>query len=90
MREASSDAGWTLTALNADNTCRNLQRQGLRLYTQDSGLPWVPEAYTLTAPDGTAYELDAAGRDRHPLQRRRRAGEGIPPPPPTNTTPPAA
>ena len=27
---------------------------------QNTGLPWVPASYTLTAPDGTAYELDAA------------------------------
>jgi hypothetical protein len=59
----SSDRGWTLQA-HADGErsgADNLQRQGERLYERDSGLPWVPSAYTLTAPDGTRYTLDAQG-----------------------------
>jgi len=59
----SSDRGWTLQA-HADlehSGADNLQRQGDRLYERDSGLPWVPSAYTLTAPDGTRYMLDAQG-----------------------------
>ncbi|EXI89917.1 MAG: putative chitinase [Candidatus Accumulibacter regalis] len=59
----SGDRGWTLQA-HADEArsgADRLQRQGDRLYAQDSGLPWVPRAYTLTAPDGTRYTLDAQG-----------------------------
>jgi Zn ribbon nucleic-acid-binding protein len=32
------------------------------LYDQTTGLPWVPSSFTLTAPDGTRYELDASGK----------------------------
>jgi VCBS repeat-containing protein len=66
--------GWQLQAHTGDaaNTeeKENLTRQGNRLYDQSTGLPWVPNAYTLTAPDaspelgrrGTQYELDAQGK----------------------------
>jgi hypothetical protein len=33
-----------------------------RLYDRLSGLPWVPGAYTLIAPNGDRYELDGQGR----------------------------
>ncbi|MCB1943385.1 MAG: putative Ig domain-containing protein, partial [Candidatus Accumulibacter sp.] len=59
----AADQGWTLQAHATAGhlTPDNVQRQGDRLYEQISGLPWVPTAYTLTAPDGTRYTLDAAG-----------------------------
>jgi VCBS repeat-containing protein len=71
----SSQAGWTLQAHTDANTLADgfapeaLQRQGTRLYTQSgasltsgAGLPWVPDSYTLTGPDGTRYQLDAQGQ----------------------------
>ncbi|MCB1965791.1 MAG: hypothetical protein KDI64_07000, partial [Candidatus Accumulibacter sp.] len=60
----TTDRGWMLQARASDErrAVDNLQRQGDRLYEQGSGLPWVPNAYSLTAPDGTCYALDAQGR----------------------------
>ena len=67
----SSQAGWSLTAHTDANqgpqgfAPEALQRQGSRLYTQsgvNAGLPWVPESYTLTGPDGARYQLDAQGQ----------------------------
>ena len=52
----ASNQGWTLEANDT------LIRQGHRLYSQLTGLPWVPTGYTLSGPDGTRYTLDAAGQ----------------------------
>jgi len=64
----TADQGWQLLAHGGDSegsdashTTELLTRQGDRFYNQVTGLPWVPTGYTLTAPDGTRYELDAAG-----------------------------
>jgi VCBS repeat-containing protein len=55
--------GWTLTAHSSEATSTDsLQRQGISLYDNNTGMPWVPQWYTLTAADGTAYQLDAAGK----------------------------
>ncbi|MDB5857580.1 MAG: hypothetical protein JWQ76_1269, partial [Ramlibacter sp.] len=63
---ASSQSGWSLVAHAGDGDAPEaLQRLGSRLYQQageSAGLPWVPTRYTLTGPDDTSYELDAAGR----------------------------
>ena len=40
----------------------SLQRQGISLYDNNTGLPWVPESFTLTAADGTRYRLDKTGK----------------------------
>ncbi|WP_346950351.1 Ig-like domain-containing protein, partial [Dyella sp.] len=53
-----ADQGWQLAAVDGDA----LQRQGTHLYNQLTGLPWVPDGYVLTAPDGTSYSLDASGK----------------------------
>ncbi|HCZ13964.1 MAG TPA: hypothetical protein DHV85_05060, partial [Candidatus Accumulibacter sp.] len=59
----TTDQGWTLQAHATEDhsTPDSLQRQGDRLYQQVRGLPWLPAAYTLSAPDGTRYALDAQG-----------------------------
>ena len=58
----SSDAGWSLQAHDGDETQPvSLQRQGQRLLSQASGLPWVPQGFVLTGPDGTRYSLSASG-----------------------------
>ena len=55
--------GWTLSANDGDATqSPALKRQGLRLYDQVTGLPWQPQGFVLTSPDGTRYMLDAQGR----------------------------
>ncbi|MBK7952691.1 MAG: hypothetical protein IPK02_01265 [Candidatus Accumulibacter sp.] len=56
--------GWQLAAHAVAGSSRPdpLVRQGSRLFDQLSGLPWVPAAYTLTAPNGDRYELDGEGR----------------------------
>ena len=60
---SSSQAGWSLSANNGDQTeAVGLMRQGLRLLDRTSGLPWVPQGFVLTGPDGTAYSLDATGK----------------------------
>ncbi|ULU23434.1 tandem-95 repeat protein [Dyella terrae] len=53
-----SSQGWQLQATNGTA----LQRQGGHLYDETTGLPWVPDGYVLTAPDGTQYNLDATGK----------------------------
>ncbi|MES2205594.1 MAG: putative Ig domain-containing protein [Pseudomonadota bacterium] len=58
----NNSQGFTLTAHTSDNAHENLQRQGSHLYDQNTGLSWNPTWYTLTAPDGTRYELDAQGK----------------------------
>jgi YD repeat-containing protein len=60
----TSDLGWRLEAHNTENTAQadSLVRVGDRLYDQNTGLPWIPVNYTLTAPDGTRYALDAQGK----------------------------
>ncbi|MFN8893023.1 MAG: Ig-like domain-containing protein, partial [Betaproteobacteria bacterium] len=56
-------AGWTLRAIQDEGAQPPaLQLQGSRLLERDSGLPWVPQRWELTAPDGTRYSLDASGR----------------------------
>ncbi|MFN9747507.1 MAG: putative Ig domain-containing protein, partial [Betaproteobacteria bacterium] len=56
-------AGWTLRATQDDGAqAPALQLQGSRLLDRETGLPWVPQRWELTAPDGTRYSLDAAGR----------------------------
>ena len=58
----SSDAGWSLQAHDGDEIQPvSLQRQGQRLLSQASGLPWVPQGFVLTGPDGTRYSLSASG-----------------------------
>ncbi|TAK36692.1 MAG: hypothetical protein EPO30_11350, partial [Lysobacteraceae bacterium] len=62
--EFSSSEGWQLLA-HADegsSALDNLTRLGSQLYQRDTGLPWVPTSYTLVAPDGTQYTLDANGK----------------------------
>ena len=55
--------GWTLEAHgDLESGPEMLVRQGQRLYSQLTGLPWVPTSYTLTGPDGTRYTLDTAGK----------------------------
>jgi hypothetical protein len=60
--------GWTLRAVNLDaagNVLAGpvaLQQQGGSLYDEVTGLPWRPQGYLLTGPDGASYVLDAAGR----------------------------
>jgi predicted chitinase len=39
-----------------------LIRQGGHLYSQLTGLPWSPDGFVATAPDGTRYTLDATGK----------------------------
>ncbi len=64
----TSDQGWQLQAHgdsfgaseNLEKT-EALMRVGDMLYSQATGLPWVPQSYTLTGPDGTKYRLDAKG-----------------------------
>jgi hypothetical protein len=60
----SSDRGWQLQARAADEGGRpdNLIRLGDTLYDQVSGLPWVPQRYTLVSPGGDRYQLDSRGR----------------------------
>jgi hypothetical protein len=54
--------GWTLTANDGDESqSPALQREGQRLYDQATGLPWQPQGFVVTAPDGTRYSLDAQG-----------------------------
>ena len=56
-------AGWTLRATQDEGAqAPALQLQGSRLLDRETGLPWVPQRWELTAPDGTRYSLDAAGR----------------------------
>ncbi|MHB8166023.1 MAG: dockerin type I domain-containing protein, partial [Sulfuricella sp.] len=63
---AGSGQDWQLQAHNTQDSALSTQdsltRQGRHLYDQASGLPWVPAAYTLTAADGTRYNLDAHGK----------------------------
>ncbi|MDD2761989.1 MAG: hypothetical protein PHH11_17065, partial [Methylomonas sp.] len=54
--------GWTLTAHSGEGGQENLQRLGANLYSQTTGLPWIPESYTLTDSQGNQYQLDAQGR----------------------------
>ncbi|UUZ69428.1 putative Ig domain-containing protein [Polaromonas sp. P2-4] len=55
--------GWTLVAHgDLDSGPEMLVRQGHRLYSQLTGLPWVPTSYTLIGPDGTRYTLDTGGK----------------------------
>ena len=56
--------GWQLQAHTSEvaNAAENLMRQGSHLYDQSTGLPWVPSSYTLIAPDGSQYELNAQGK----------------------------
>uniref|UniRef100_UPI00262BDF4C polymorphic toxin-type HINT domain-containing protein n=1 Tax=Propionivibrio sp. TaxID=2212460 RepID=UPI00262BDF4C len=60
----TNSQGWTLEAHASAEGERGdtLTRQGSRLYNQITGLPWVPAVYTLTAPDGTHYSLNAQGQ----------------------------
>ncbi|MCI4427871.1 MAG: putative Ig domain-containing protein, partial [Burkholderiales bacterium] len=59
----SGNQGWTLDAhSDQDDAPEMLLRQGHNLYSQITGLPWVPSSYTLTGPDGTRYALDAGGK----------------------------
>ncbi|ROZ61645.1 Ig-like domain-containing protein [Ramlibacter sp. WS9] len=68
----TNNQGWSLQARSGESFDAQsgfittqpeaLQRQGNRLYDQLTGLPWVPDSYTLTGPDGTRYQLDAQGR----------------------------
>ena len=74
--DAQTPAGWSLQVFGDENASLGtpatadaagvqldaLQAQGLRLYSQTTGLPWVPHSYWLTGPDGTRYSLDAQGR----------------------------
>ena len=59
--EFTDSQGWQLQAHTSEaaNAAENLMRQGSHLYDQTTGLPWVPSSYTLIAPDGSRYELDA-------------------------------
>jgi YD repeat-containing protein len=58
-----SSQGWSLEAHDGDASQPvRLQRQGQRLFQQGTGLPWIPQGYTLTAPDGSRYSLDASGK----------------------------
>ncbi|MDZ4253493.1 MAG: hypothetical protein U1A72_13070 [Sulfuritalea sp.] len=59
----TTSQGWQLQAhTTATPTVpENLTRIGSYLYDQTTGLPWVPTSYTLTAPDGSQYSLDAKG-----------------------------
>jgi len=60
--EFSESQGWQLQAhTGSANGTENLMRLGSHLYDQSTGLPWLPSAYTLIAPDGSRYELDANG-----------------------------
>ena len=59
----AASGGWTLRADDGDERqAPSLQRQGQRLFSQDSGLAWVPQGFVLTGPDGTRYRLDATGK----------------------------
>ncbi|MCM8661444.1 MAG: hypothetical protein NFV80_00090, partial [Candidatus Accumulibacter sp.] len=60
----SSSQGWQLDAhALADSIVPDsLVRQGDGLYDRVTGLPWQPDGYTLTAPNGDRYTLDAQGR----------------------------
>jgi hypothetical protein len=58
----TSDSGWTLSGDRERETGDRVVRQGDALYDQDTGLPWVPASFTLTAPDGTRYHLDPDGK----------------------------
>jgi hypothetical protein len=59
----TADQGWSLTAVEAEGDQPvSLRRQGQRLYDQASDLPWIPQAWALTAPDGSRYSLEAAGK----------------------------
>lgn len=67
-----ANQGWTLQAHGDDSGDESatqftqapdmLLRLGHKLYSQITGLPCVPTAYTLTDPTGTRYSLDAAGK----------------------------
>ncbi|MDB5858608.1 MAG: hypothetical protein JWQ76_2297, partial [Ramlibacter sp.] len=62
---SSTVPGWSLVAHAASSGPEALIRQGQRLYLQSGdaeGMPWVPQGYTLTGPDGTSYALDAQGK----------------------------
>ncbi|WP_198080418.1 CARDB domain-containing protein, partial [Acinetobacter calcoaceticus] len=59
----SNAQGWSLTAYSsADLHIDNLIQQGQSLYNESTGLAWVPSYFNLTAPDGTRYLLDQAGK----------------------------
>ncbi|WP_289409627.1 putative Ig domain-containing protein [Acinetobacter nosocomialis] len=59
----SNVQGWSLTAhSSADLHIDNLIQQGQSLYNESTGLAWVPSYFNLTAPDGTRYLLDQAGK----------------------------
>ncbi|QKS29665.1 MAG: tandem-95 repeat protein [Candidatus Accumulibacter similis] len=60
----SSDRGWQLQAQASADGSRpdSLVRLGDTLYDQVSGLPWVPQRYTLVSPGGDRYHLDSHGR----------------------------
>jgi len=58
----SDSQGWQLQAhTGSAQGAENLMRQGSHLYDQTTGLPWVPNAYTLIAPDGSRYDLGGDG-----------------------------
>ncbi|EXI65626.1 MAG: rhombotarget A [Candidatus Accumulibacter adjunctus] len=62
----SGDRGWQLEAQASIDGSRpdSLIRLGDSLYDQVSGLPWVPQRYTLVSPGGDRHQLDAGGRLR--------------------------
>ncbi len=58
----SDSQGWQLQAhTGSAQGAENLMHQGSHLYDQTTGLPWVPNAYTLIAPDGSRYDLEGDG-----------------------------
>ncbi|MFT5960936.1 MAG: VCBS repeat-containing protein, partial [Burkholderiaceae bacterium] len=63
--EFGNSQGWRLEAHSeepgANSAPDMLVRQGSHLYDQITGLPWVPIAYDLIAPDGNRIALDASG-----------------------------
>jgi hypothetical protein len=67
----ATSQGWTLQAHGSGSDSASpgslqrpdsLQRIGSNLFDNNTGLPWVPVSYTLSAADGTRYQLDTSGK----------------------------
>ena len=59
----STDQGWTLTAHSTEQRMiDNLILQGQSLYSESTGLAWVPSYFVLTSPQGVRYLLDQSGQ----------------------------
>ncbi|MDN5416349.1 MAG: putative Ig domain-containing protein, partial [Acinetobacter sp.] len=59
----TTEQGWTLNAYSSEQRLpENLVQQGQSLYSESTGLAWVPSYFTLTSPEGVLYLLDQSGQ----------------------------